>query len=341
MEYKSSWESPSNIALVKYWGKKPGQVQIPANPSLSFTLSECKSQTEVRYDEGSTVALEFLFKGEPKPSFVPKIEDFFKRIESFVPWINEGSFRINSFNTFPHGAGIASSASAMSALALCITDIADQKGQLAEYEFFSFASELARLGSGSACRSVYAPMAEWGEHKDFHEASDYAALKFDEIHPVFKDFRDTILIVETDEKQVSSTAGHALLEDHPFAALRYQSAHENLSELKEAMQKGDLVTFIKVVENEAFMLHALMMTSDPAFLLMRGGTVHIIHRIQKYRKLLKKNWCFTLDAGANVHFLYPDADHVEALAFIEAELKQFCEKGLYICDKVGKGPNRL
>src|SRR5690554_3452616 len=119
-----SWQAPSNIALVKYWGKKQGQ--IPANPSVSLTLSDCKTITQVEFlkkENTNAFSFDFLFEGSPKPDFHPKIEQFFERIEPYLPFLKHYHFTIDSKNTFPHSSGIASSASAMAALSLCLIDI--------------------------------------------------------------------------------------------------------------------------------------------------------------------------------------------------------------------------
>ena len=122
MIFKSQWRSPSNIALIKYWGKHG--VQLPRNPSLSFTLSACHTDMKVTVEtDKDESTLTVLYDGEPRPSFKPKIESFLNRIVEFFPWINSSSITIDSVNTFPYGAGIASSASAMSALSLCLIEI--------------------------------------------------------------------------------------------------------------------------------------------------------------------------------------------------------------------------
>src|SRR5699024_8482378 len=104
------WQSPSNIALVKYWGKK--QVQIPANPSISFTLDNCHTKTWVELSEKTQADKEFSFEvlldGKPKADFAPKIETFFKRIEKYLPFVNAYHFKIQTTNSFPHSSGIAS-----------------------------------------------------------------------------------------------------------------------------------------------------------------------------------------------------------------------------------------
>lgn len=338
---KVAWESPSNIALVKYWGKKSEGVQLPSNASISFTLSNCVSRTQLEFEEGKTFGVSVKIGGVQEAAFEPKILKFLYRIENQFSFIKSGHYKIETENTFPHSSGIASSASGMSALALCICNIAVEKGELSKEDFYPKASELARLGSGSACRSVYGGMASWGEHTELEDSSDLFASQYTKAHSVFHDFCDTILLVHKGQKGISSTIGHGLLKDHPFAKTRFDLAQQNMSKILKALEDGDLVEFIKIVEAEALMLHALMMTSDPNFILMKPNTLAIIELIRAKREELGLNWMFTLDAGANVHFLYPKADEQLALQFVDNELASYCQDGAYICDRVGSGPREL
>ncbi|MDX1315595.1 MAG: diphosphomevalonate decarboxylase, partial [Eudoraea sp.] len=149
--------------------------------------------------------------------------------------------------------------------------------------------------------------------------------------------QDTILLVHRGQKQVSSTVGHKLMEGHPFAAQRFEQAHGNLTDIKEIMINGDLDAFVALVEREALTLHAMMMTSSPYFILMKPNTLSIIESVWEFRLQSGIPACFTLDAGANVHLLYPGQNKDEVLQFIKNELVAYCENGQYICDQVGKG----
>jgi len=337
------WESPSNIALVKYWGKRENQ--IPENPSISFTLSNCKTITELTYTkkEGTDFSFDVIFEGAKNAAFKPKIQTFFERVEGYLPFLRDYHFKIETSNTFPHSSGIASSASGMSALALCLMSVEKDLGSDYSDEFFNKkASFLARLGSGSACRSIEGELVVWGETKSISDSSDLFGVKFTEnVHPNFQNYQDAILLVDKGEKQVSSTVGHKLMYGHSFASKRFEQAHENLAELKEVLMNGNQKRFIEIVESEALTLHAMMMTSMPYFILMKPNTLQIINKIWEFRQSTGSNICFTLDAGANVHVLFPKAEQEKVYEFIKSELVAYCQNGHYICDRVGQGAQRL
>ncbi|WP_303318259.1 diphosphomevalonate decarboxylase [Flavivirga abyssicola] len=349
-----TWTSPSNIALVKYWGKK--EHQIPENPSVSFTLDNCKTITTLGFtkkENRDDFSFDVFLDGDKKDDFKPKIETFFKRIEAYLPFLRTYHFKIETSNTFPHSSGIASSASGMSALAMCLMSIekllmeSDSTLSIAERAinddfFIQKASFLARLGSGSACRSLEGDLVVWGKHSEIDGSSDLFGIKYPfEVHENFKNYQDTILLVDKGEKQVSSTVGHNLMYGHPFAQERFKQAHKNLSNLINIFKEGDLDTFIEIVESEALTLHAMMMTSMPYFILMKPNSLEIINKIWSFRQATNSKVCFTLDAGANVHLLYPENECEQVCEFVKDELVAFCQKGQYINDKIGFGAKQL
>jgi len=341
---KVTYRSPSNIALVKYWGKKANQ--IPANPSISFTLDACATTTSVAFtkldSKAEDYSFDLLFEGKSKEDFRPKIRTFLNRIEKYLPFLREYHFSIETSNTFPHSSGIASSASGMSALSLCLLQIERELQPEMTMAFFNQkASFLARLGSGSACRSIEGSLVQWGKH-DTEGSSDLYGIKYPyKVHQVFHEYHDTILLVDKGQKQVSSTLGHELMHDHPFAKNRFAQAHKNLTKLKSVFEEGNLEAFLKIVESEALTLHAMMMTSMPYFVLMKPNTLEIINKIWAFRQQSKTHVCFTLDAGANVHVLYPESEKEEVYEFIRNELVAYCENGQYICDRIGFGAKKM
>ena len=339
-----TWKSPSNIALVKYWGKS--EPQIPKNTSISFTLNNCHTTTTLEFSKkenpNNNYSIKVIFEGEIKEDFKPKIVKFFERIEKYIPFITEYDFVIKTENSFPHSSGIASSASGMSALALCLMSIEKKLNtEITQEYLLRKASFLARLGSGSAARSIEGEIVVWGEHKNINNSSDLYGIKYpNKIHKNFKNYQDTILLVDKGQKQVSSTIGHNLMHNHPYAQKRFDQANENISKLSEILQIGDLNAFVNLVESEALTLHAMMMTSNPYFILMKPNTLKIIEKIWEYRKNTKSNICFTLDAGANVHILFPEKEKEKVNLFILNELIQYCQNNQYICDTVGTGASQ-
>jgi|GEM_PF-227183 len=173
---------PSNIALIKYWGKY--ERQIPANPSISFTLSNCKTETKMIFRSGEKFSVKTFLAGKEETKFSEKIEKYFRNIEKYLPWILQGSFVIETENTFPHSSGIASSASGFGAIAKCLMEM-DKAFSGKDFFDVKKASFLARLGSGSACRSVYDGLVVWGEVNEVEGSSDLYAVKYpnEEIRP--------------------------------------------------------------------------------------------------------------------------------------------------------------
>lgn len=344
---KVTWRSPSNIALVKYWGKKAGN-QIPANPSISFTLEHCYSETTVtlfeKASKGKDIELRFYFDGKENMAFRLRMLKFIETIAKDFPFLQQYGLLIDSTNSFPHSSGIASSASAMSALALCFCDMQDQlnKKKLTKEKFLQTASHYSRLGSGSASRSIYPMLAEWGKSTKVKGSSDnFAVPCAKDLNKVFHNYQNTILIASSAEKKVSSRVGHSLMKTNPFAKTRYQQANKNLGEILGALKKGDLEKFGSIVEEEAMTLHALMMASSPSFILMAPSTLTMIDKIRRYREETKQPVYFTLDAGPNIHLLYPNNIKRKVDEFIFAELEKHCELGKMIHDNVGTGPFRV
>lgn len=328
--------APSNIALVKYWGKYAGQ--IPANPSISYTLKNCNTQTEMSFDSEKSFGVELFLAGEKNEAFAQKIETYFKSIEKYLPWIANGFYEIHTVNSFPHSSGIASSASGFAALAKCLMALDAKFGStLSPEESLHKASFLARLGSGSAARSLHQGLVVWGEIPELKESSAFYGHPYpsSKVHPIFRSFNDWVLLIHEGEKSVSSTVGHSLMNNHPYAERRFEEANENLSELLRILKAGDLQAFIKLVEHEALTLHALMMMSDPAYLLMKSQTLEVINAIWKFRKETSHPLFFTLDAGANVHLLFPENESRKVITtFIEEKLKPLTQKGGIVKDEM-------
>jgi diphosphomevalonate decarboxylase len=325
--YVTTWRSPSNIAFVKYWGKKGHQ--LPANPSLSMTLKECFTETSVTFSPAECLSVELYLDGKKEDKFAEKIQKYLFSL-SDLTWLGKVSFQIHTKNTFPHGTGIASSASGLSAFALCLTDyLFFLSGE--DCDFFQVAGHLSRLASGSACRSVYGGFTSWGS------VSDYFATPF-EVHSEMNHLRDSIIVINDKEKKISSTAGHGRMNDHAFANARFDQAKKNFDLMSSALKSGDTDQMGLLLESEALTLHAMMMTSPDAYFLLRPNTLLAIEMIWAFRRETKLPLYFTLDAGPNLHLIYPDDVGDKIRTFISHELSPFAVK--VIEDQRGEGPQK-
>lgn len=334
MKRTASEVCPSNIALIKYWGKYENQ--IPANPSISYTLSQCRTITEMEFAEGENFSVKLFLSGKEEPKFAEKTAKYLAGIEKYLPWVLRGSFVIKTENTFPHSSGIASSASGVGALAKCLMALDKEiSGEKSPEETLQKASLLARLGSGSACRSLYNGLVVWGATPVVSGSADEYAVPYpvSEIHPIFRDFNDWVMLIHEGQKSVSSTVGHGLMNGNPYAQVRFAEAAKNFFTLQEILKNGDMDGFIKLVEHEALTLHAMMMVSDPAFILMQTGTLETIHKVWDFRRETGLPLFFTLDAGANVHLLFPNDGQQERIkTFIETELLDYTQSGGVVKD---------
>ncbi|WP_448520864.1 diphosphomevalonate decarboxylase [Schleiferia thermophila] len=332
------WHAPSNIAIVKYWGKFHNQ--IPANPSISFTLTLSYTDTKVTLTEAKEQlpTADVFYEGVEKPDFLPKVLKFLDHAMAFYPWLARKHLKIETRNTFPHSSGIASSASAIAALACCIEDI----HSLLTFTPFDRqrVSHMARLGSGSACRSIYGGFVQWGSTAD-GAGSDHFAIPVEQVHTAFLDVKDYILILHSGKKTVSSSAGHGLMKDHSYAEPRFQQAKQRALALRDILTSGDWEMFIRLMESEALTLHAMMMTSDPPYILMKPNTLAVIEKLWQFRSDTGYQIGFTLDAGANLHLIFPASlTHIVERDFLP-EIQYLCEQNRIIRDCIGDGPRKI
>lgn len=178
---------PSNIALVKYWGKY-GQ-QLPCNASLSLTLSKAFTEVKLQLSEKKTIGIEldYFFEGQPNAPFKKRIIKYVSQQPEFSELFKSFAVSLDSHNSFPHSAGIASSASAFAAIAAVLLQATHQ---VSESAFHQKASCLARLGSGSACRSFFGPFALWGSLEGVADSSNEYAIPVLEVHENFKAMKE-------------------------------------------------------------------------------------------------------------------------------------------------------
>lgn len=311
--------SPANIAFIKYWGKKNPVLNIPFNDSISMNLSNCFTRTTVEFDKKNKddqISIDGKEVEGSKRDRVIQILDIVRKkagINLFA--------KVVSKNNFPSDAGIASSAAGFSALALaasCAIGLTLNQKEL---------SILARMGSGSACRSIPDGFTLWKKGKDNN--SSYAIQI---AQPDFWDVRDIVVVVSVGGKKVGSTEGHELAATSPYFASRLKNIELKTKKVKAALLAKDFEAFGTLVEEEAVDLHVMAMTSHPPVFYWNKGTMEVMKTVFELREKGIKCY-FTMDAGPNVHVICLGKDEQK----IKRILSKLTSVYLIISNKAGKG----
>lgn len=302
-----------NIAFIKYWGNQDEFLRIPANGSISMNLEGLETRTTVEFDT-KLEEDELVINGEQASSEaldrVSLTLDHIRRLADL-----ETAARVISQNSFPTGTGIASSASAFAALALAAATALGLR--LSEREL----SRLARLGSGSASRSIPGGFVEWKAGKD-HNSSYAETLAI----PEYWDLVDFIVLISSEHKDVSSSQGHSLAGSSPLQEARVKDADRRLEICRQAILERDFNSFTEIVEQDCILMHSVMMSSTPPLYYWQPKTLEIIEAVREWRRE-GLQVCFTIDAGPNVHVLCPGSEaeavkrRLTALANIRSLLK--------------------
>lgn len=290
----------SNIAFIKYWGNTNQELRIPSNPSISMNLAGLFTETTVNWDESLSKDVVFINGQEAEARA-------YKRVSAHLDYIRKRAkfdlpASVQSSNNFPMGAGIASSASSFAALTLAGIQAAGL--QLTEREL----TTLARLGSGSASRSIPSGFVQWFAGTDHNSsyAESFAA-------PDYWNIVDVIAIVSDEHKKVVSLQGHESAPTSDLQSARVAGAQQRLETCKKAILERDFATFADVVEHDSNLMHAVMMTSRPPLFYWKPTTLTIMESVREWRRQGLRV-CYTLDAGPNVHCICirEDADTVRA-----------------------------
>jgi diphosphomevalonate decarboxylase len=291
----SNWRatavSCSNIALIKYWGNRDQELRLPSNPSLSMNLAGLTTTTHVEFDPSLTADVLILDGRDVTGAGRERVSRFLDHVRHMVAEVSTLFARVESRNNFPAGAGLASSASGFAALAVAATAAAGL--QLSEAEL----SRLARLGSGSACRSVPDGFVEWALGDD--DRSSYATSIAPADHWAL---RDVVALINVEHKSVGSTEGHAVADSSPLQAARVATATDRLAQARSAVLGRDFAALADVVERDSLMMHAVMITSSPCLMYWQPATVAIMQAVVQWRANGLAA-CTTIDAGPNVHVI--------------------------------------
>ncbi len=287
--------SHPNIAMIKYWGNRDHDLRLPANSSLSMNLDGLYARTRVTFD--SQFACDALVECDQlnlngREETGPALQ----RVSSFLDHIRRMAgvqlpARVVSQNNFPMGAGIASSAAAFAALSLAAARALGLDLNEASL------SRLARLGSGSACRSVPGGFVEWQAGSSHHDSYAFTIAP-----PDYWNLVDCIAILEIAHKPVGSTEGHALANTSPLQAARVADTPRRLETCRNAILHRDFAALAEIMEHDSNMMHAVMMTSHPALFYWQPASLAVMKAVQSWRAGGLPA-AYTLDAGPNIHVL--------------------------------------
>lgn len=286
---KITAQASSDVALIKYWGKKDEVLRLPENGSISLILDGLNTITTVEFSPEYKKD-EVMIQGEVEDGEVGRVQKHLDRIRALA---HTNQFaKVVSQNTFPKGTGLSSSGSGFAALTLAATSALNLS--LNEKEL----SILARQGSGTACRCMCGGVVEWlnGDTSD----SSYSVTRFSAEY--WQDIVDVIAVVSTDKKIVSSTEGHTTAKTSSFFEVRQQHIEEKLEEVKRAIQNKNFRTLGELVEAEALEFHSILFTSKPALIAWHPGTIEVMLAVQQLRREGVEAY-FTINTGFNVHVL--------------------------------------
>ncbi|MFZ4076353.1 MAG: diphosphomevalonate/mevalonate 3,5-bisphosphate decarboxylase family protein [Legionellaceae bacterium] len=291
-----SWfaQAPSNIALIKYMGKKTTGKNIPTNASLSYTLNHLVTQVTLEEYTGSVDRWEPLEKqGIIYHAFSEKSQErFLKHLARIKEFFNyKGVFRVQSGNNFPHSTGLASSASSFAALTRCAVMACSELTQAPEPSVEEQA-HLSREGSGSSCRSFFSPWAIWDNKTVYSPDINLPLLEHQ------------VILIQKEEKKVSSSEAHQRILTSPQVATRALRAEDNLRSLLHALHTHAWQDAYEICWREFQDMHALFHTADPSFSYMTQETTKALDLIQDYWKTTGDGPLVTMDAGPNIHLLY-------------------------------------
>jgi diphosphomevalonate decarboxylase len=287
--------APSNIALIKYMGKTQTQGNLPANPSLSYTLDSLRTTVRLSPQIGSQDTWSALVDDEFEPMVLSeKGQARFLAHLNFlkIQWGIEQCFLVESANNFPADCGLASSASSFAALTLAASEMFQQIHPQPWGGDLRTLSSLSRRGSGSSCRSLYTPWALW--------AAEYA----EPVSLPYRKLLHQVIIVESAKKDVSSSEAHKLVTQSSLFPGRIERVEKRLKELNHSLKMQNWRQSFEIVWAEFWDMHALFATCSPPFMYMTSGSHKVLEEILQFWKNQGDGPLVTMDAGANVHFLW-------------------------------------
>ncbi len=309
--YIGKAKGPINIALIKYWGKEDEELITPLNNSISLTLdtNTFYTETKVTIKQTSEVKdntkendISLIINGKAS-NITKRIKNIFKKFLSMDNQIckelsiSKLDIKIESINTFPIASGCASSASSMAALVLAIASALKLENIISKTEL----TKIARLGSGSACRSIFGGICEWEKgNKD-----DSMAVQLYEKN--YWDLGIKLIIVSQKEKDVSSSLGMKITKE-TSELFKYRINYivkQNLENIKKCLKGKDFNNFAEIIIKDSNNFHACCRDSYPSINYLNEESDFIMKIVMSLNKIYGKNICaYTFDAGSNAFLIY-------------------------------------
>lgn len=290
---KVSAVAPSNIAFSKYWGRKNETLRLAENGSISMCTSNLLTTTTIEFSENYRHD-EVIVNGEKRTSEVSRVIQHLDRIRELAKI--KLFAKVVSENNFPTATGLSSSASSFAALTVAAAKAAGL--DLNEKEL----SILARLGSGSACRSIPSGFVEWLDG-DTSEASFAKSI----FPPSHWEIADVVAVVSDGRKEISTSKAHQSAASSIFLPLRVSKMKQKNKKLKELIRKKDFTRFGELIEAEALELHAIMITQSPPLIYLLPNTILLFKLVHFWRKEGLEVY-FTVNTGQDVHLIIAQKD---------------------------------
>jgi diphosphomevalonate decarboxylase len=311
--------APSNIALIKYWGKRGDErLNLPLNSSLSITLDDQLSViTKISLSDKDLIIVNGkILSEEESKEYAGRVIEKFREISN-----KDFHVRIESYAKFPVNAGLASSAAGIAALTFGLNELLGLDLSLKEL------SKIARIGSGSACRSMFGGFVMWerGVRDDGEDSYCYQLFPSDH----WRELVDIIVILSEEEKKISSRKGMIrTTQTSELLECRLKFIEKTMKELIDAIKNKDEKKFYYYVMRHSNNMHAVILDSWPSFFYLNDTSLKIMEWIQDFGKA-----AYTFDAGPNPHILTTENNVPEILNFLNTlNVKRV------IISRVGEGP---
>ena len=322
---KATAIAPANIAFIKYWGKADGALRLPLNDSISMNLSGAYTTTSVEFSSRLSADKVELLNGAFSEKEIARVVSGLDRVREVAGLTMYA--RVVTANSFPKGAGSAASASGFAALTLA--GFAAAEKILSEKDL----TIVARLGSGSACRSIPDGFVLWKRGDASNDSFAYS------LHPATHwELCDALVIVDSTMKKISTSDGMETVGTSPLLARRIAAIPERIKRCTRALKDKNFFLLGEVMEEDCLDMHAVMQSQIPPCMYWNQTTISIMDAIKIWRSSGLPVY-FTIDAGPNVHVIYEASREHEVmhklttLTGVEKIIYNKATRGAYLIDK--------